>query len=130
MKEVEKMNDCEMYVTLDIAKFPEEYRTGEDNPFMRVDQHQLDDVESWIYSLIPGDGKAYNAELIGKIPVTVALRIGNVLADTGCMKLKYIYPGRYVAIIWDYTTRPAGTVDEAARQEVLERLGYKSEAGQ
>jgi 8-oxo-dGTP pyrophosphatase MutT (NUDIX family) len=62
--------------------------------------------------------------------VVVALRIGDVLGETGCQKLKYVYPGKYVAVIWDFTSLPEGTVDEAARKEVLERVGYKPEAAQ
>jgi hypothetical protein len=126
-----KESDTETTVTIDIDRFPEEYRTGEGNPFMRVDEHQLDDVESWVRSLLPCDCSGdmeYCAELIGQIPVVVALRIGDVLGETGCQKLKYVYPGKYVAVIWDFTSLPEGTVDEAARKEVLERVGCKPEA--
>lgn len=100
------MTDSEITITIDMKKFPRECWTGEDNPFLRLDEHQLDDVEQWIYSLTPRDTqdhKVYCAEVIGRMPTAVAMTIGAVLNETGCLKLVHVSPGHGNMVVWDYT---------------------------
>jgi hypothetical protein len=99
------MRDCETTITIDMQKFPTEYRTGDKNPFERLDRDQLGDVENWVHSLIPGHDKTYCAEVIGKMPYTVALLIGGILEDTGCQRLTCVNPGHSVQVVWDYMGR-------------------------
>jgi hypothetical protein len=97
------MKDCETTITIDIKKFPREYHTGNSNPFMRVDESQLKDVENWVNRLIPGYDQTYCAEIIGRMSIPVALLMGSILGDTGCQKLTTVNPGHGMLVVWDYT---------------------------
>lgn len=96
------MKDCETTITLDLGRFPREYWTGDVNPYLKLDEQQLDDVDNWVRSLVP-DGDEYCVEIVGKCPGPVAMLIGAILQDTGCQKLTSINPGRGVLKVWDYT---------------------------
>jgi hypothetical protein len=102
MKRSDRLKDCETTVTIDLARFPREYWTGSQNPFLKVDEHQLNDIESWIKSMVPASDE-YCVELIGRCPGPVSLYIGALLRDMNCQKLTCINPGRGTFTVWDYT---------------------------
>lgn len=93
-------NEADITVTVDLNKFPRELWTNSNNPFMKVDEHLLQDVENWVSNVVP---ECTYVELIGKCPSPVLLRIGAVLRDIGCLKLTYVKPGWASIIVWDYT---------------------------
>lgn len=96
------MKDCELTVTVDITKLPEEYRRGRPNPFYRVDETQLNQVADWIIGHIPTSADEVCVEIVGKMPGPVGLLIGGALRDCNCVKLTCVNPGNGMLNIWDY----------------------------
>lgn len=94
------MKDNELTVTIDMAKFPREHWTGKKNPFERIDNDLFQNVDAWLDTIIPRQGK-YAAEIIGKCAGPVLLRMGGYLKENDCIRLVYVFPGWSSIEIWD-----------------------------
>jgi hypothetical protein len=96
-----KDKETELTIVVDIAKFPREYWTDGKNPFMKIDDHLMDDVADWIGDQVPIRHDGVAVELIGKCAAPVLLLIGGVLREHNCIKLTYLKPGWSPLVIWD-----------------------------
>ncbi len=100
MKRSDRLKDCEVTQTIDLAKLPEEYRTGNPNPYFRLDQEQLNNVGEWVERQLEPNACV---DLVGKCPMMMALLLGSIMQDNGIQRLRVVSPGSGVFTIWDYT---------------------------